>query len=191
MTPRLIASMLLSRAFDGARERLPDAGQAAAAVSAWLAGGDMQALFGFVRRLGLSDEQADDAVQEVLTRLLAEQRRGVIVVNPRSWAYRSIYRIAMDQHRLRTRVSALISALGVRGEHPTVDNTDRIAVWTEVDRLPSRQRQVVYLRYRSDLEFEEIGHALGITASAARSHATQAMARLRSRLAGKDTPDGR
>ena len=191
MTLRVTVLVLLGRAVEGGRERLADASQVAAAVTAWLAGGDMQALFGFVRRLGLSDEQADDAVQEVLTRLLAEQRRGVIVVNPRSWAYRSIYRIAMDQHRLRTRVSALISALGVRGEHPTVDNTDRIAVWTEVDRLPSRQRQVVYLRYRSDLEFEEIGHALGITASAARSHATQAMARLRSRLAGKDTPDGR
>ena len=31
-----------------------------------------QALFGFVRRLGLSDDQADDCVQEVLLRLWAE-----------------------------------------------------------------------------------------------------------------------
>ena len=44
------------------------------------------------------------------------------------------------------------------------------------------KRQVVYLRYRSDLSFDQIGEALGITASAARSHATQAMATLRRRL---------
>lgn len=153
-----------------------------AIASAWIGGGDAQALFGFVRRLGLSDEQADDAVQEVFTRLLAEHRRGITIANPRAWAYRSIYRLAMDQHRMRTRLRAVASALGISSQRRPVDETDRIAVWSEVDRLPRRQRQVVYLRYRSDLEFEEIGHALGITSSAARSHATQAMTTLRRRL---------
>lgn len=151
--------------------------------AAWLDDGDAQRLFGFVRRLGLSDEQADDAVQEVFTRLLIEYRRGVLIANPRAWAYRSIYRLAMDQHRLRTRLAALVGALAKRDQRIPVDHTDRIAVWSEVDRLPRRQRQVVYLRYRSDLEYEEIGAVLGITASASRSHATQAMATLRARLA--------
>jgi RNA polymerase sigma factor (sigma-70 family) len=162
-------------------------------VVATLQGGEAQALFGFVRRLGLSDEQADDAVQEVFARLLEEHRRGIAIANPRSWAYRAIYRLAMDQHRLRARIAALIGALGQRPTRPSPDATDRIAVWGEVDRLPLRQRQVVYLRYRSDLEYEEIGHVLGITASAARSHATQAMATLRLRLAGtiEELPDGR
>lgn len=162
-------------------------------VLARLEDGEAQALFGFVRRLGLSDEQADDAVQEVFARLLEEDRRGIAIANPRSWAYRAIYRVAMDQHRLRARIAALIGALGHRPTGPSPDATDRIAVWAEVDRLPLRQRQVVYLRYRSDLGYEEIGHVLGITASAARSHATQAMATLRARLAGtiEELPDGR
>ena len=145
---------------------------------------DAQALFGFVRRLGLSDEQTDDAVQEVFARLLAERRRGIIITNPRSWAYRSIYRLAMDQHRLRHRLAVLARALAQRPGRGSVDATDRIAVWTEVDRLPPRQREVIYLRYWSDLAYEEIGHVLAITASAARSHATQAIATLRARLEG-------
>jgi RNA polymerase sigma factor (sigma-70 family) len=155
---------------------------------AGLYGADAQAMFGFVRRLGLSDEQADDAVQEVFARLLAEHYRGIAVADPRSWAYRSIYRIAMDQHRLRRRIAALVGVLGRQAGGASRDDTDRIAVWTEVDRLPSRQRQVLYLRYRSDLTHEEIGHVLGITASAARSHATQALHTLRSRLAA-DAPE--
>lgn len=155
-----------------------------AIATAWLADGDAQGLFGFVRRLGLTDEQADDAVQEVFTRLLAEHRRGIIIANPRAWAYRSIYRLAMDQHRIRTRLRAVIGVLGHRSHRPPGDDTDRIAVWSEVDRLPRRQRQVIYLRYRSDLEYEEIAQVLGITSSAARSHATQAMATLRMRLLG-------
>jgi RNA polymerase sigma factor (sigma-70 family) len=162
-------------------------------AAAWLEDGDAQGLFGFVRRLGLTDEQADDAVQEVFTRLLAEHRRGVAIANPRAWTYRSIYRLAMDQHRLRARLVALVTNLGRRDAGVTPDDADRIAVWAAVDRLPRRQRQVVYLRYRSDLEYEEVGHVLGITSSAARSHATQAMATLRAVLAetSEERPHGR
>jgi RNA polymerase sigma factor (sigma-70 family) len=142
-----------------------------------------QALLGFVRRLGLSDSEAADAVQEVLLRLWIEIRGGTQIENPQGWAYRSIYRLAMDQHRLSRRIAALRELLGSPGRQPVVrEASDRIAVWTEVDRLPERQRQVVYLRYRSDLAFEEIGHVLGISSSAARSHSTQAMATLRGRL---------
>lgn len=151
---------------------------------------EAQALFGFVRRLGLSDEQADDAVQEVLARLLTEYGRGILIADPRAWAYRSIYRIAMDHHRLRRRIEAVVTRLGRQPERPmVVEDVDRVAVWSEVDRLPVRQRQVIYLRYRADLPFESIGQVLGITPSAARSHATQALVTLRARLA-TDPMDG-
>ena len=71
------------------------------------------------------------------------------------------------------------------------DASDRIAVWAEVARLPERQRHVLYLRYRADLSFEEIASVMGITASAARSHATQATATLRQRLGDKSDEAGR
>lgn len=156
----------------------------AAAAIAHLGDRERQALFGFVRRLGLSDEQADDAVQEVFARMLAVQRDGISIANHRAWAYRSIYRLAMDEHRLRARVAALIDRIVAWPARQATDVTDRIAVWAEVTRLPPRQQQVIYLRYRADLEYEEIGEVLGVTASAARSHAAQAMARLRARLVG-------
>lgn len=143
-----------------------------------------QAMFGFVRRLGLTDAQAQDCVQEGLLRLWSELQRGTEVLDPQAWVYRTIYRIAMDEHRLRRRVDGLISILGGRSAPEPFhhDQTDRIAVWGEVDRLPARQRQVLYLRYRADLPYGEIGTVLGMTASAARSHATQAMHTLRVRL---------
>lgn len=147
-----------------------------------------QALFGFVRRLGLSDTQAADCVQEVMLRMWAELDRGIVILDPRGWAFRAIYRLAMDEHRLRKRLAALVGVLAGRSERASSrpDHADRIAVWAEVDRLPVRQRQVLYLRYRADLPFEEIGDVLGMTASAARSHATQATATLRRRLVSID-----
>jgi DNA-directed RNA polymerase specialized sigma24 family protein len=116
---------------------------------------EAQALFGFVRRLGLTDDQADDAVQEVLVRLLGQLRNGSAIVNPRAWVYRSIYRLAMDEHRLRRRWAGLVARARPRHIPDRPDIADRIAVWSEVDRLPRRQREVIYLRYRSDLAFDE------------------------------------
>lgn len=146
-----------------------------------------QALFGFVRRLGLSDNQAADCVQEVMLRLWATLDGGTIVLDHKAWAFRAIYRLAMDEYRVRRRVAGLVASLGRRlATAPLiVDADDRIAVWAEVDRLPPRQRQVVYLRYRADLTYGEVAEVLGITASAARSHATQAMTTLRARLADR------
>jgi RNA polymerase sigma factor (sigma-70 family) len=169
--------MWFSMSSIGAKQPKPSA------MPVGLADADAQALFGFVRRLGLSDAQADDAVQETFLRLLTEYRRGIVIANPRAWAFRSIYRLAMDEYRLVRRVRSLVGRLADRGGNATrPDLTDRIAVWTEVGRLPERQRQVIYLRYRADLAFEEIGQTLGITSSAARSHATQAVERLRAAL---------
>jgi len=140
-----------------------------------------QALFGFVRRLGLSDSEAQDVVQEVFLRLWRQLGTGRPMVNVKGWAYQTGYRLAMDQHRLRRRAGSLATRLGGGGDGVR-DEDDRIAVWAEVDRLPTRQREVLYLRYRSDFTFEAIGEVLGITSSAARSHATQAMATLRQRF---------
>ena len=93
-----------------------------------------------------------------------------------------------SQHRLTRRIAALWDLLASPSRQPAErDASDHIAVWAEVDRLPERQRQVVYLRYRADLAFDEIGEVLGITSSAARSHSTQAMATLRGRLTPPDS----
>lgn len=154
------------------------------AVVAQVHGVHGQFLFGFARRLGLTDDQADDAVQEVLARLLAALQGESMIASPRGWAFRSIYRLAMDEHRLRRRLTVLTAALSRPASREPGDDTTRIAVWAEVDRLPFRQRQVLYLRYRVDLPFDEIATTLGITSGGARSHATQALARLRDRLAG-------
>lgn len=148
-----------------------------------------QALFGFVRRLGLSDAQAADAVQDVLLRLWAQMIAGRSIEEPKAWAFRAIYRLAMDQHRLQRRIGAIVERLGRSGAADAGhDASDRIAVWAEVGRLPERQRHVLYLRYRVDLSFDEIASVMGITASAARSHATQATATLRRRL-GDETDE--
>jgi RNA polymerase sigma factor (sigma-70 family) len=143
-----------------------------------------QRLYGYALRLGVDHGRAGDLVQEALLRLWRELSGGVDIRSPEAWTFRTLSRLAMDDHRLRRRIVTLAARLGDRASPKVmeVDSTERVAVWDQVDRLPDRQRQVVYLRYQADLSFEEIGQVMGIEAGAARSHATTALRTLRTRL---------
>lgn len=143
-------------------------------------------LFGLCRRLGLDDDEANDAVQEAFLRMWAESARGAVIVDPEAWAFRVTYRLAMDHHRLSRLGRSLTDRLSAFGSRDELDPTDRLAVWAAVDRLPPRQRAVLYLRYRADLSFERIGKVMGITANGARNDASVATASLRKRYLNEE-----
>jgi RNA polymerase sigma-70 factor (ECF subfamily) len=139
-----------------------------------------QGLLGLAIRSGLPHDAAEDAVQEALVRLWREVRRGVEILDPRAWTYRTLYRIAMDEHRVRRRAADIAATLSTRTwKSLDPDIAQRISIWALVDQLPTRQRQVLYLRYKADLSYDQIAAVMGISASAARAHATFATERLR------------
>jgi RNA polymerase sigma factor (sigma-70 family) len=145
-------------------------------------------LWGLARHLGLSPDEAEDAVQETLLRLWSALRDGGNIERPDAWAFRSLYRLAMDRHRWHRRVRLLTERLGAQPARRTgVDQADRMAIWEAVEGLPERQRLAIYLRYRADLPYEEIGAILGIAAPSARSHVSRALDALRVELGEEAT----
>jgi RNA polymerase sigma factor (sigma-70 family) len=143
-------------------------------------------LWGLARHLGLAADEADDAVQETLMRLWAALREGGAIARPDAWAFRTLYRLAMDRHRWRRRVRLLGERLRVRPSAGGVDLADQVGIWDAVEALPERQRLAIYLRYRADLPYEEIGAILGIAAPSARSHVSRALDSLRAAFAKEE-----
>ena len=141
-----------------------------------------RALWGLARRLGASDEQAADVVQETHLRLWHElSTRDVGDVD--AWTFRVAYRLVMDTHRLTRRVRELVGRLAdVGGSSMTHVLDDALSIWPLVDRLPARERATLYLRYRADLTFDQIGEVMGITAASARTYASRGTERLRTVL---------
>ena len=162
---------------DGARDRVPLADRIVEQLDA----DHGQDLFGLARRSGLDDSAAEDAVQEALLRVWLEVRSGVDIIEPRAWVFRTLYRVAMDEHRVRRRTLDLVNRLRPIAPRrvAAADSLERASIWTIVDRLPTRQRQVMYLRYKADMTFDQVGAVMGITASAARAHASFGAGRLR------------
>ena len=143
-------------------------------------------LYGFALRMGLSGDDAADAVQDAMLRVWRELSSGKELTDLDAWAFRVTYRLAMDRHRLHTRIAGSLGRLfaGTTQIAPDpADRTEADAVWRAVDTtLTERQRAAVYLRFRADLAFEQIGLAMGITPVAARSYVSTALAKLRHQL---------
>jgi RNA polymerase sigma-70 factor (sigma-E family) len=69
-------------------------------------------------------------------------------------------------------------------EYGALQRLDRDAVMRAVHGLPTRQREVLILRYYEDLSEADIAAALGISPGAVKSHASRGIATLRSVLEG-------
>ena len=139
-------------------------------------------LFGLCRRLGLDEDEANDAVQETFLRMWKESSRGIVIADAEGWAFRVAYRLAMDHHRLGRLARSVVERIAGTTRRDEVDPADVMSVWAAVDRLPPRQRAVLYLRYRADLPYDRIATVMGITANGARNDASAATAALRRRL---------
>jgi RNA polymerase sigma factor (sigma-70 family) len=134
-------------------------------------------LWEYGQRLGLDPGSAEEAMQEAFLRLLhlAGLRRPD---NPDAWLFRALHNASMDRHRQTRRVRVLDLS------EPTTspDLAGRLGLWQEVDRLPLRQRQAIYLRYRADLDYPTVASILGISEAGARANVFRAMAQLRERI---------
>ena len=132
------------------------------------------------RRLGR--EQAEDAFQETFLRALRAYPRLEHGEHLRAWVLTIASRIVLDEaRRKRPRTTGDVDELP---ELPTEDG--RLAAFEELapltDGLPPKERAAVVLRYGYDLDFDDIGAALGSTESAARQAASAGVRRLRKEL---------
>jgi RNA polymerase sigma factor (sigma-70 family) len=129
-------------------------------------------IFAFlVRRLGR--DRAEDAFQETFLRALRAYGRLEHGLHLRAWAYTIATRVAHDEHR---RLCAPEAA-----EEPVA--FDRRPAYAELEHLaaglPPTERAAVVLRYGYDLDYADIGAALGSSAEAARQAASAGVRRLR------------
>jgi RNA polymerase sigma factor (sigma-70 family) len=129
-------------------------------------------IFAFlVRRVGR--DRAEDAFQETFLRALrgyAALRHGEHL---RAWAYTIATRVSADEIRRRQPAAP--------AHEPAAD--DRRPAYAELEHLaaelPPTERAAVVLRYGYDLDYADIGAALGSTAEAARQAASAGVRRLR------------
>jgi RNA polymerase sigma factor (sigma-70 family) len=124
-----------------------------------------------VRRLGR--ERAEDAFQDTFLKALRAYPTLRHGEHLRAWAYTIASRVAIDEHR-RPRADAELPELSGLDGRPAFAELEHLA-----GALPPTERAAVVLRYGYDLDYADIGAALGSNATAARQAASAGIRRLR------------
>ena len=124
-----------------------------------------------VRKLGR--ERAEDAFQETFLRALRAYPNLEHARHLRAWTYTIAGRVAIDELR-RRRTDELPAEPAVEDGRPGYAQIEHLA-----SQLPPTERAAVVLRYAYDLDYEDIGAALGSTPEAARQAASSGVRRLR------------
>jgi RNA polymerase sigma-70 factor (sigma-E family) len=132
-------------------------------------------------------DDAEDLLQVALAKAYPHWRR--IADRPEPYVRRIMARESVDRWRGRRWRETLIAA---PVEPQTADETDvhdrRLELATALQALSPRQRAVVVLRYFDDLTERETAHLLGISVGTVKSHAREALARLRDVMRLEDAP---
>jgi RNA polymerase sigma factor (sigma-70 family) len=123
------------------------------------------------RRLGR--DRAEDAFQETFLKALRAYPKLEHGEHLRAWVFTIASRIVVDDARRRR----------PQGDLPELPHEDDRPAFEELapltDGLPPKERAAVVLRYGYDLDYDEIGAALGSNEQAARQAASAGVRRLR------------
>ncbi len=141
---------------------------------------------------------AEEATQETFLDLLRALPRFKIQGPARfeTWLYRITVNRCRSRFRRKRPPSAdwdeladeLIAGINGDPEHSALRRETRNAIWQAVNQLPDAQRQVIALRYLSDLSYDEIAQALGVNLGTVKSrlfYAHQALHKSLSPVAGE------
>jgi RNA polymerase sigma factor (sigma-70 family) len=133
------------------------------------------AVFSFLRRR-VGPGFAEDAFQETFLRALrgyGSLRHGEHL---RAWIFTIATRVATDEHRRRSRHETAADV-------PDVETLDEPPGYEELEQLtaglPPKEKAAVVLRYGYDLDYTQIGAALGSSPEAARQAASSGVRRIR------------
>ncbi|GAB3151276.1 SigE family RNA polymerase sigma factor [Micromonospora sonneratiae] len=128
---------------------------------------------------------AQDLVQETMVRVQLNWRRVDRADSPERYVRRMLTNQFVDWRRgswvRRVLLRAEPEELAVPTDHAQT-TADRDQLWSQLARLPRRQRAALVLRYYEDLPDAEIAEVLGCAVGTVRSAISRALATLRAEL---------
>ncbi len=127
----------------------------------------------YLRGLGLTEEESEDAVQEAFLRLVRHLADGGNEDNLRSWTFKVARNLSMDVHRTRIRSKESDTPEGWLEDFEPVDGSadperalmqeeERKRLNVAMEKLTQKQRSSVLMRAEG-LRFCDIASALGVS----------------------------
>jgi RNA polymerase sigma factor (sigma-70 family) len=133
-----------------------------------------------------SVDAARDATDEAFARAAARWNRVRKMDSPAGWTFKVGLNLVRHEARRKQRERAAVARVDVPSSL-TLELPDR-ELWSAVQSLPERQRQVIVMRYVGDLPESEIANALGVARGTVASNLSRARDALAAKLLEQETP---
>ncbi len=138
------------------------------------------------RYLAVADD-VEDIVQGAFVAYWEKSRAGQAPDSPKAYLYRIVHNRCIDALRKGGKETT-VQLEHLQGDIPDEELVDRsflwARLWTAIDRLPAKRREILLLNKRDGLSYAEIASRLGISESTVHNQLTKAMRTLRT---GADT----
>ncbi len=124
-------------------------------------------------------EVAEDLAQDVFVRSASHWREAGAESEALQWAY--LRKSAVNLWKNMLRRAVLEARHRETGDHPKATDLDvrDSDLWSEIIKLPTRQRACLVLRFYEDLSERDAASVLGISVGAVKSHTSRGKARIR------------
>lgn len=121
----------------------------------------------------------EDVVQECFTTLWEKLEQGTPVVNRRAYLYMTVRNRCLDQLRRKGIRTESLKPYDTYGIIEDDDAQERSVIeaklWTAIDSLPEKCREVFLLSKRDGLKYEEIAKELGLSVNTVRNQISKAL----------------
>jgi RNA polymerase sigma-70 factor (sigma-E family) len=134
---------------------------------------------------------AEEVTADAFVKAFSGWNRFRTVQDPHAYLRQMVVNLCRARLR-RAKIESRVNASVHREERslPVDTQPDRIDLWTEIRRLPARQRACVVLRYSEDLPEHQIADLLGCSVGTVKSQLSKARAKLAAALGeGRKTSD--
>ena len=108
-----------------------------------------------------SQEEAEDAIQDVFLKMWASQKQLDTVRDPASWSYILMRNLCVDRVRAREKLRKEPLPAGLAADPPDEPPEKLARALAAVRSLPDKDRQLLRMRLNQDLSYEEIAQLTG------------------------------
>ena len=124
-------------------------------------------------------DMAEDIVQECFAMLWEKSGQGAAIANMRAYLYMSVRNRCLDSLRRKGLPTESLKPYDTYGIIDDDDAQERSQIeaklWTAIDSLPEKCRQIFLMSKRDGLKYEEIAQELGLSVNTVRNQISKAL----------------